>query len=189
MTTQPLTTTSTPQRTLWRRITSYRALSGWLALASIVGMAFAYGYLQRTVGLDPCPLCIFQRLGLIAMGVFSLLAFVINPKTVMPRVGLMVGALLGMAWSIGWALRHVWLQHLPPDQVPSCGPGLNYWVDTLPIAQVIAEVFKGSGECAVIDWTFLGFSIPELSLAFFGVLAAMIIWAMVRAKRGLLTAY
>ena len=189
MTTQPLTTTSTPQRTLWRRITSYRALSGWLALASIVGMAFAYGYLQRTVGLDPCPLCIFQRLGLIAMGVFSLLAFMFHPKSVMLRFGLMVGALLGMAWSIGWALRHVWLQHLPPDQVPSCGPGLNYWVDTLPIAQVIAQVFKGSGECAVIDWTFLGFSIPELSLAFFGVLAAMIIWAMVRAKRGLLTAY
>lgn len=184
MTIQPLTPTSPMQRSRWQRLTSYRALAGWLALASVVGMGFAYAYLQRTVGLDPCPLCIFQRLGLIAMGAFGLLACMFNPKSIALRIGLMAGALLGMAWSIGWALRHVWLQHLPPDQVPSCGPGLNYWVDTLPIAQVIAQVFKGSGECAAIDWTFLGFSIPELSLAFFGVLAAMIIWAMVRAKRG-----
>lgn len=184
MTMQPLTPTNPPQPTLWHRLTSYRALAGWLTLASVVGMAFAYGYLQKIVGLAPCSLCVFQRLGLIAMGIFALLAFVFNPKTVLSRLALMIGALLGMAWSIGWALRHVWLQHLPPDQVPSCGPGLNYLVDTLPMTQVVAEVFKGSGECAEIDWSLLGFSIPELALVFFGVLAAMIIWTMVRAKRG-----
>ena len=94
----------------------------------------------------------------------------------------MLGALLGMLWSVGVAARHVWIQHLPPDQVPSCGPGLDYWMDTLPIAQVFKEVFKGSGECAVIDWTFLGFSIPEMSLAFFGVLLLLIVWAMRQAK-------
>lgn len=164
------------------RLTSYRGLSGLLVLASVVGMAFAYFYLQGYEKLDPCPLCIFQRLGLIAMGIFALLAFVINPKKVFARVVLMVGAMLGILWSIGVAIRHVWLQHLPADQVPTCGPGLNYWVDTLPIAQVVAEVFKGSGECAVIDWTFLGFSIPELSLAFFSVLFVLIILALFRIK-------
>ena len=165
------------------RFTSYRALSGLLTLASIVGMLFAYVYLQKHEQLDPCPLCIFQRIGLIVMGVFTAIAFVANPKQRWLRFSLMFGALLGMLWSIGVAIRHIWIQHLPPDQVPSCGPGLNYWVDTLPLMQVMTEVFKGSGECAVIDWTFLGFSIPELSLAFFTVLLLMILFAFVRAKQ------
>lgn len=163
-------------------IISYRGLAGLLTLASVVGMAFAYFYLQKTANLDPCPLCIFQRIGLIIMGVFAFLAFVINPKKVWLRIGLMVGALLGMLWGMAIAIRHIWIQHLPADQVPSCGPGLDYWVDTLPIAQVFTEVLKGSGECAVIDWTFLGFSIPQLTLAFFGVLTVMIIMAMFKAK-------
>lgn len=165
------------------KLSSYRSLAGLLTLASIVGMAFAYLYLQGVQKLDPCPLCIFQRVGLIIMGVFSALAFLLNPKSRWLRITLMSGALLGILWSIGVAIRHIWIQHLPPDQVPSCGPGLNYWLDTLPIAQVITEVFKGSGECAVIDWTFLGFSIPQLSLAFFTVLLFLIITALVQAAK------
>ena len=170
------------QPSLLQRLISYRSLAGLLTLASIIGMSFAY-YLQKVQMLDPCPLCIFQRIGLIAMGIFALIAFLLNPKKLWARLGLMFGALLGMLWSVGVATRHVWLQHLPPDQVPSCGPGLNYWVDTLPIAQVIAEVFKGSGECAVIDWTWLGFSVPELSLAFFSVLLVMIVLAIIKSKQ------
>lgn len=170
------------QPSLLQRLISYRSLAGLLTLASIIGMSFAY-YLQKVQMLDPCPLCIFQRIGLIAMGISALIAFLLNPKKLCARLGLMFGALLGMLWSVGVATRHVWLQHLPPDQVPSCGPGLNYWVDTLPIAQVIAEVFKGSGECAVIDWTWLGFSVPELSLAFFSVLLVMIVLAMIKSKQ------
>lgn len=168
--------------TVTQKLFSYRGIAGLLTLASVVGMSFAFFYLQKIVKLDPCPLCIFQRVGLIVMGVFALLAFLLNPKSVKLRLVLMLGALLGMIWSIGVAIRHVWLQHLPPDEVPSCGPGLDYWMDTLPIAQVFKEVFRGSGECAVIDWTFLGFSIPELSLAFFSVLAVMILLAMLKAK-------
>ncbi len=172
---------SAPSTSMFEHFTSYRALSGLLTLASIVGMSFAYFYLQKTVNLDPCPLCIFQRIGLIVMGVFALLAFIINPKKVWLKITLMLGALLGMLWGIGIAIRHIWIQHLPADQVPTCGPGLSYWVDTLPIAQVYTEVLKGSGECAVIDWTFLGFSIPELTLAFFSVLTIMIVMAIIKA--------
>lgn len=96
---------------------------------------------------------------------------------------LWLGSLIGIVWSFGVAARHVWLQHLPPDQVPACGPGLNYWVDTLPILQVFQEVLKGSGECAVIDWTLLGLSIPEQSVIFFGVLIVihvLIAWRFVK---------
>lgn len=156
------------------KLFNYRIISGLLFLGSVVGMGFAY-YLQKVVGLDPCPLCIFQRVGLIGMGIFAFLAFIINPKKMPFRLGLMLLSLIGILWSVGVAGRHVWLQNLPPSEVPACGPGLDYWMDTLPIATVFKEVFTGSGECAVIDWTFLGFSLPQLSLAFFSVLAIIVL--------------
>lgn len=165
------------------KLFSYRGLAGLLTLASLTGMAFAFFYLQKTLHLEPCPLCIFQRLGLIIMGVFAFLAFVLNPKSVKLRIALMIGALLGMLWGMAIAIRHIWIQHLPADQVPSCGPGLDYWVNTLPLAQVFTEVLKGSGECAVIDWTFLGFSIPQMTLAFFGGLTVLIIMAILKARQ------
>lgn len=172
-----------PSPSFTQQLFSYRGISGLLTLASIVGISFAFFYLQKTVNLDPCPLCIFQRVGLIVMGIFAFLAFVFNPKSVKLRIALMLGALLGMIWGIVVAIRHIWIQHLPADQVPSCGPGLSYWMDTLPLMQVFKEVFQGSGECAVIDWTFLGFSIPQLTLGFFSVLTILILMAMVKAKR------
>lgn len=173
----------TTEPTFMQKLFSYRGIAGLLTLASIVGLSFAFFYLQKTVNLDPCPLCIFQRIGLFVMGVFALLAFLINPKSVKLRIALMIGALLGMLWGIAIAIRHIWIQHLPADQVPSCGPGLSYWMDTLPIMQVFKEVLQGSGECAVIDWTFLGFSIPQLTLAFFLVLTGLIIRAIMKANK------
>ena len=63
--------------------------------------------------------------------------------------------------------RHTWLQHLPPDKVPECGPGLDFWMKNLPANDVILKVFQGSGECAEVAWTFIGFSIPEWSILAF----------------------
>ena len=174
---------SLSQPSFLQKLFSYRGLAGLLTLASVVGMSFAFFYLQKTVNLDPCPLCIFQRIGLIVMGVFALLAFLFNPKSVQLRIALMIGALLGMLWGMAIAIRHIWIQHLPADQVPSCGPGLSYWMDTLPIMQVFKAVLQGSGECAVIDWTFLGLSIPQMTLAFFLVLTGLIVMAIVQAKK------
>ena len=99
------------------------------------------------------------------------------------RLVLWLGSLVGIGWSTVVAGRHVWLQHLPADQVPSCGPGLDYWLDTLPILQVFKEVFAGSGECAAIDWTFMGLSIPEQSLILFSLLLVvhgLVLWRIVR---------
>lgn len=101
------------------------------------------------------------------MGAFALIGVLINPKRYWAKLVIWVGMLAGVLWGGGVAVRHVWLQHLPPDQVPACGPGLNYWVDTLPIMQVFEQVLKGSGECATIDWSFLGLSIPALTLLMF----------------------
>ncbi|AYO56055.1 disulfide bond formation protein B [Acinetobacter wuhouensis] len=160
----------------WR---SYRFVSGFLFLASVIGMSFAL-FLEHVQGLDPCPLCVFQRIGLIGLGFISLIAFLYNPKTnVFKRIYSFLG-LVTISWSAGVAARHVWLQHLPKDQVPSCGPGLDYWVDTLPLKSVFENVLKGSGECAMVDWTFLGQSLPTWSLLFFSVLALISLWQLFR---------
>jgi disulfide bond formation protein DsbB len=147
---------------------------------AIIGMSFALFYLQRHLGLSPCPLCIFQRVGLIIMGGFALMSALFNPKSKVIRLLLWLGSLVGIGWATAVAARHVWLQHLPADQVPSCGPGLNYWLDTLPILQVFKEVFAGSGECASIDWTLMGLSIPEQSLILFSVLLIVHVLILMR---------
>ncbi|RSC22633.1 disulfide bond formation protein B [Acinetobacter sp. FDAARGOS_515] len=160
----------------WR---NYRFINGLLVLASIVGMSFAL-YLEHVKGLDPCPLCVFQRVGLMAMGIFALIAFLHNPASNLMKRMYALLATLSIGWSVGVAARHVWLQTLPPDQVPSCGPGLNYLIDALPLKTVLSEVLTGSGECAAIDWTFLGQTLPVWSLVFFSVLLLICLWQLFR---------
>lgn len=160
----------------WR---NYRFINGLLVLASIVGMSFAL-YLEHVKGLDPCPLCVFQRVGLMAMGIYALIAFLHNPASNLMKRMYALLATLSIGWSVGVAARHVWLQTLPPDQVPSCGPGLNYLIDALPLKTVLSEVLTGSGECAAIDWTFLGQSLPVWSLVFFSVLLLICLWQLFR---------
>ncbi len=149
---------------------SYRNINGFLLLMAISAMSFAFFFLQKYLGLEVCPLCIFQRVGVIVMGIFTLFATVINPKKMWLRLSLWLGSFAGIAWSLAVSIRHVWIQHLPPEEVPSCGPGLDFLLDAFPLMDVVREVFSGSGECAEIVWNFLGFSIPEQSLMLFSVL-------------------
>lgn len=165
------------------RFLNYRTLNFILVIFAIIGMAFAILFLQNYKGLEPCPLCIFQRVGLMVMGVFALTAVLINPKKRVLQLLLWLGSMAGIVWSAGVAARHVWLQHLPPDQVPSCGPGLDYWLEALPMQQVINQVLSGSGECAEISWHFLGLSIPEQSLILFSFLILvnlLVLWRIIK---------
>ena len=120
--------------------------------------------------LEPCPLCQFQRLAYLLLIVVCVAAAVHNPKATGRRI---YGVLAFLSAAVGFAIaaRHTWLQHLPPDKVPECGPGLNYLVSTFPIGDVLRKVFTGSGECAKVDWTFLGLSMPEWNLFWFGFFA------------------
>lgn len=151
-----------------KKLLSYWTLNSFLFLMSITTMSFALFFLQKHLGLAPCPLCIFQRIGMIVMGIFSLLATLTNPKKKWARIILWIGSFAGVSWSTAVAGRHVWMQHLPADQIPSCGPGLNFLLETFPLSDVLNKVFNGSGECAEIAWSFLGLSIPEQSLVVFG---------------------
>ncbi|ENW83211.1 disulfide bond formation protein B [Acinetobacter sp. ANC 3929] len=158
---------------------NYRLVSALLVLTSIIGISFAL-YLEHVQGLDPCPLCIFQRLGLIGMGLIALIAFIHNPVSNAFKRFYAFLATLSIGWSVGVAARHVWLQSLPPDKVPSCGPGLDYLVDALPMKTVLQEVLSGSGECAAVDWTFLGQSLPVWSLVYFSLILLICLWQLFR---------
>ena len=161
---------------------NYRLVSAVLVLSSIIGLTFAL-YLEHVQGLEPCPLCVFQRVGLIGMGLIALLAFIHNPISNAMKRGYALLAAVAIGWSVAVAARHVWLQHLPPDKVPSCGPGLNYLVDALPFNAVLKEVLSGSGECAVIDWTFLGQSLPFWSLIYFSLILLICLWQLFRSYK------
>ena len=144
---------------------------GFLVCAALIGWAL---WLQYGEGLDPCPLCMFQRVAVIAVGIVFLVAAVQNPY----RPGAALYALLTLAFAgAGAALagRQVWLQALPKDQVPACGMGLNYMMDTMPFLDVIARVLRGTGECAEKAWVFLGLSIAGWTFVFFvGMIVAAI---------------
>ncbi|MBL0229986.1 MAG: disulfide bond formation protein B [Moraxellaceae bacterium] len=149
-----------------------------LFVLMLVGMGVAL-YLQHYAHLEPCPLCVFQRVSLMSMGIVALIAFIHNPAALGRRIyaGLsLVGALAG----VGVAGRHVWLQHLPADEVPSCGPGLDYWMDTFPFQEVVQKVLRGSGECAKVDWMMFGLSLPEWTLMLFVGLTSVVVWQLVR---------
>ncbi|AXI04193.1 disulfide bond formation protein B [Aquirhabdus parva] len=161
---------------------SYRRVSFGLFLASVAGMGFAL-YLQHFQHLDPCPLCIFQRIGLMIMGFVALIAALHNPKSLFGRRFYSLLATLGILWSVGVAGRHVWLQHLPPEDVPACGPGLDYWLQVFPLQSVVQKVLHGSGECAKVDWTLLGWSLPHWGLLFFTGLLLINLWQLTRRSR------
>jgi len=131
--------------------------------ASLLGFGL---YLEHVVGLEPCPLCVFQRIAYIVVALFALIAAIHNPQKLFARIytGLMFVASLCGA---GIAGRQVWLQHLPEDKIPECGPGLEYMLDVFPLADALKMILSGSGECAEVQWTFLSFSIAEWSILCF----------------------
>lgn len=128
------------------------------ALVCAALMAYAL-FAQHVLDLEPCPLCVFQRIAVIVLGIIFLIAAIQNPGRGGRRVyAILLGlAAAGGAGVAGW---HVRLQNLPADEVPSCGPGFDYIVGNFPLKDALALIFQGSGECATIDWEFLGLSMP-----------------------------
>ena len=149
---------------------------GFLVCAALIGWAL---WLQYGEGLEPCPLCMFQRVCVVALGIVFLIAAIHNPGRGGAAMYAFLTLLVGGAGA-AFAGRQIWLQALPKDQVPACGMGLSYMMDTLPFMDVIAKVLQGSGECAEKAWVFLGLSIAGWSFVFF---AAMIVAAIALIRR------
>jgi disulfide bond formation protein DsbB len=150
----------------------------FLAVVFLLGAAF---YLEYVQGLEPCPLCITQRIMLLGVGLVSLIAFLHNPAT----IGRRFYGLLVSLWALGglyFAGRQLWLQSLPEDQVPACGPGISYMIDAFPVGQVIKTLLTGDGNCAEVQWTWLGLSIPGWSAVGFTGLIAFGAWQAFRKQ-------
>ena len=137
-------------------------------------MAFAL-FSQYVWHMEPCPLCIFQRMALMALGLLFLLAG-LHAAGLIGRIIYTLLQLVAALAGIVVAGRHVWLQNLPKDQVPACGPGLDFMVDTFPLLEVLNMVLSGSGECAEVSWRFLGLTMPTWTLISFVVLGAWGVW-------------
>jgi disulfide bond formation protein DsbB len=129
---------------------------GLLACLGLLGYAW---YAQAHLGLEPCPLCIFQRIGVAVCGALFLLAALQNPNMVGARIYGVLLTLAALALA-GVAARHIWIQHQPPGTVQACGASLNYMLEVFPLTDVIRKVLTGSGECALVTWSFLGLSMP-----------------------------
>ncbi|MFI4913909.1 MAG: disulfide bond formation protein B [Steroidobacterales bacterium] len=153
-------------------------LAGALCCAALLGFAY---YAQTALRLEPCPLCIFQRVGIALVGLLFLLATLQHPRTWGARL---YGALIVVAAlaTMAVAARHVWIQHLPEGAVPACGATLSYLLDVFPLADVVRKVLSGSGECAKVTWRLWGLSMPAWVFIAAAALAVLAVYANGRAR-------
>ena len=154
-------------------------LIGFLLCVMLLGIAL---YIQYYQGQNPCPLCILQRVAFTALTAVFLVGALHGPG----RTGAWIysGLLVAIALAgISVAGRHVWLQHLPADRVPDCGPGLEYMLNRFPLGQAVEKIFRGSGECAESGWRLLTLSIAEWSLLWLVLLCAWSVFIAVRAQK------
>jgi disulfide bond formation protein DsbB len=151
-------------------------LLGFLACAAL--LAYAY-YAQYVMHLEPCPLCMFQRIGVFVLCMVFLIAALHDPGMYGRRV---YAALLGLAAlaTIGIALRHLYIQSLPPGSVPACGASLDFMLKVFSLSEVLVKVLTGSGECAKITWEFLGLAMPAWVLISALVLGGYGLWVNLR---------
>ncbi|EXF44201.1 disulfide bond formation protein [Pseudomonas sp. BAY1663] len=160
------------------RLASPRSLFLLAFLGSALLIAVAL-YLEHVVGLVPCPLCIVQRICTIGFGLVCLVAAIHGPA----RVGRRIYAVLALLFVIAGgatAIRQIWLQSIPADQLPSCLPSLEYMMEALPFQEIVRLVLHGTAECAEVNWTLLGLSIPEWSLLAFIGMAILCAWQLLR---------
>ena len=153
-------------------------LAGFLCCVGMMGFAL---FAQHVMLLDPCPLCVLQRVAVIGLGIVFLIAALHHPS----GWGRYVYAFLSFLFAgggVGIAGWHWRLQNLPPSEVPSCGPGLDYMLDNFPLGEAMRMVFEGSGECAEVVWSFLGLSMPAWVFICMTGLGIAAIWNNLRKQ-------
>lgn len=147
-----------------------------IALVGLVSGLLGYGYyLQYVEYLDPCPLCMTQRFFYYLVGIFAILGLLALRRPVWQKL---IAVLIAFS-AIGGLVtagRQIWMQHLPPDKVPECGTGLEYWLANKPFLETLQLLFKGDGNCAEIQWEFLGFTIADWSFFWFCIILLTSFW-------------
>ncbi len=159
----------------------FRLLNLFIFLGCIALLGLAT-LVEPFKSMNPCPMCMMQRAVFAAIALISLLAFAHNPAHWGRTV---YGTFSAITAAIGAAIasRQLWLQSLPEDQVPACGPGLEYMLEVFPLLEVIEMSLVGTGDCAEVQWTLAGISIPGWSLlAFVAIALAQVLALILRAQ-------
>jgi protein dithiol:quinone oxidoreductase len=149
-----------------------------IALACL-GLLLTALYMQHQMGLNPCYLCIVQRVFVFATGVIALLAALHNPARTGTRIYAVLTAVAAFTGS-GFSIRQLWLQSLPEDQIPACGPPADYLMDSFSISEWLPMLLKGDGNCAEVQWTLFGLSIPSWLLFAFIAMGLFALWQAIR---------
>jgi disulfide bond formation protein DsbB len=153
-------------------------LLGFAACAALLGYAY---YAQFVLHLEPCPLCIFQRVGVFAMGLVFLIAAAHDPVGGLKRAYAALLALSALA-TAGVAVRQLYIQSLPEGSVPACGASLDFMLKVFSLSEVLVKVLTGSGECAKVTWRFLGLAMPGWVLIAVLALGAFGLWVNLRRQ-------
>ena len=141
-----------------------------------IGLLIFCLYLEHVHGLEACPLCIFQRIAYTVIIFIALIGATHNPKNLLLQIIYKLLIVISSITGAAIAGRQIWLQHLPPELVPECGPSLDYMFNVFPFGEALKMIFTGSGECAEVKWRFIGLSIAEWSLIMFiGIFIATIL--------------
>jgi disulfide bond formation protein DsbB len=152
-----------------------RAVFAFIFIACAGLIADAVFYMQETLGLEPCPMCILQRYAYIAAGIVALVAAIHGRAA---RVYGSLVVLFALAGA-GVAIRHTYITYFPP-KTSSCGADLDFMLGNFPLTQALPKIFAGTGDCAVVTWRFLGLSIPEWSIVWFTIFGALGLWMALR---------
>ncbi|MFT5451443.1 MAG: disulfide bond formation protein DsbB [Enterobacterales bacterium] len=139
-------------------------------------------YFEIYLGLEPCPLCMVSRAVVFTLGIFFLLAALHNPSGFTRKIYHGILSLIS-ALGVVASTRHVYLQSLPADEVPSCGPSLNYMLDTLPMSEVLKKLMEGSGSCAESSWEFMALSMPAWMLIIFSGFLIISLYPLFKRER------
>ncbi len=145
----------------------YKGKTGYLiGFAACFATVILALVIQTVYKLEPCPLCITQRIVFMCLGILFLIAVFVKPATLFAKL-LMVAQLITALIGAGWAIRHWWIQAHRESMIVDCGVGFDYMFENFPLKKAFSLIFKGTGDCAAIDWTFLGLSLPQLGLIAF----------------------
>ncbi len=158
-------------------LSNLRVLSAITVLVSIALLASAY-YFELVLELEPCPMCIMQRIVVLALGCIALVAFFHNPSNSTGRK--VYASIAGITSIIGVAIavRHSWIQAFPPEDIPSCGAPLDYMLEIMPFQEVLSAMLTGTASCTDISWNFLGLTMPNwMIIVFIGYgIYSILVW-------------
>lgn len=152
-----------------------------LATIACLGLIGTALFMEHQMGLEPCPLCIMQRIVVIGLGLLFLLASLHNPGARGYRIYASICSILAIS-GMALSMRQLWLQSLPEDEIPACAPPLEYMLESFPLTEVLTFMLSGTGDCAEVQWVFLGLSIPGWTLAAFTGFGIFSILELLRSR-------